>query len=66
MIALTEFADPTMTVRVKGVACVLALTESCSPGGDEAKVRTTVRGSSLSVVVEARPPPSVAVSLRSR
>ena len=60
--ALTEFVEPTITVRVNGVTDDDALTLSCSPDGLEAKDRTTVFGSRRTLVVVLRPPASVAVS----
>ncbi len=54
-IALTEFAEPTMTVRVNGVVEDVPLTASWRPEGCEAKLSTTVRGSSRSVALDDAP-----------
>ena len=42
--ALTEFDDPTITVREKGAAAEEAPTASSRPVGSVSKVRTAVRG----------------------
>ncbi len=47
--ALTEFAEPTMTVRSNGVVDVVAPTVSCSPDGADANVRSTVWGRSVTL-----------------
>jgi hypothetical protein len=66
LVALTEFVDPTITVRENGLAEEPELNASCSPVGLEVKLSTTVCGSSLTLVVEAAPLLSVAVSCSSR
>src|SRR6188508_2262917 len=55
-----------MTVRVNGAVAVSELSDSCRPGGDEARVTDTVRGCSSTLVVPVAPPESVAVSFSSR
>src|SRR5437660_7814670 len=40
--ALTLFADPTITVRVKGTSVAASPTAMLSPGGLESNVRTTI------------------------
>ena len=65
--AVTPWLDPTMTVRVNGVAasdCVP--TTSDRPVGTDWNVRLTVRGSSRSVVLACRFDESVAVRVSSR
>ena len=64
--ALMEFADPKMTVLVKGVSELLLPTTSCKPEGVDAKFNATVFGSRKTLVVPVRPRASVAVSLISR
>ena len=61
-VAVSEFAEPTMTVRVKGVVDETPPTASVKPDGCEAKLKTTVLGSSRSVAVELAPAASVAVA----
>ena len=51
-----------MTERVNGVVATSAPTASCRPGGDEAKVRSTVRGCTSSEAVAVLPSASVAVT----
>src|SRR3954447_12503275 len=66
--ALTELAEPTTTRVTNGVVCAPELSvrlASLRPPGLVLKVRSTVRGSSRTLVVAVRPPPSVAVSLSS-
>src|SRR3954453_5173635 len=63
--ALTEFAEPTTAVTENGVVRGASLTTRSprtSPPGLVLKVSTTVFGSSRTLVVEVRPPESVAVS----
>ena len=55
-----------MTVRVNGVAALAPSTTSCSPGGLDASVRSTVAGSSRRDTVVVSPLLSVAVSRSSR
>jgi hypothetical protein len=64
--ALTEFADPKMTVLGKGVRELLLPTASCKPEGVDAKFRTTVCGYRRTLWVSVRPRVSVTVSLISR
>ena len=66
MIALIELLDPTITVRVNVAVAAVPLTTSLKPPGVVWKVSTTVRGSSRTVLLAARPPESVAVSRSSR
>ena len=64
--ALTEFADPRMTVLEKGVGALLLPTTSSKPEGVDTKFRPTVCGSRRILLVSIRPPASVTVSLISR
>ncbi len=62
-IALIEFEEPTMTVRVNGVVADSAFTVSCNPGGTEGNVRSTVSdpaGRSSYREPRQHPSPSVA------
>ena len=63
---MTEFDDPTMTVRANGVTEDVWLTASDSPLGEVWKDRATVWGSSRTVVDALAPPLSVAVRVSSR
>ena len=60
--ALTLFDDPTMTVRVTGAVTAWGPTLSPRPVGLVAKVRSTVCGSSRTLVLALAPAESVAVS----
>src|SRR6187549_1460558 len=64
--ALTESVEPTIAVRVNGVVWLVDPTARVSPAGIDANVRSTVCGSSRTVVVLVKPPESVAVNRRSR
>ena len=55
-----------MTVREKGVACVMLPTATCSPEGTELKESATVLGCSCTLVEACRPLESVAVSVNSK
>src|SRR4029450_2585811 len=66
--ALTEFAEPTTTVTENGVergASFTTMLVRTRPPGLVLNVSTTVFGSSRTLVVEASPPESVAVSCSS-
>src|SRR5689334_18972661 len=66
--ALTEFAEPTTAVMENGVVCPASFTPRsvmASPPGLVLNVSTTVFGSSRTLVVEASPLESVAVSCNS-
>src|SRR5256886_6416550 len=66
--ALTEFAEPTTTVTENGVVRGASFTTRSlrtRPPGLVLNVSTTVFGSSRTLVVEASPPESVAVSCSS-
>ena len=65
-VAVTEFAEPTITVRAKGVAEDVWLTARESPVGEVWKDRATVWGSSRTVVDALAPPLSMAVRVSSR
>src|SRR4051794_40265648 len=62
----TELVEPWMTVRVNGVVPDDEPTASWSPDGAEAKVSSTVFGSSRRVTAWVRPSASVATSFSSR
>ncbi len=67
VVALSEFVEPTMTVRVKGVVEEMVLTASCKPGGrggeaEDDRLRIEAQGGRRADA----PPASVAVSLSSR
>ena len=47
---MTDTDEPTLTVRVKGVAEDVPFTVNWRPGGEEANVRTTVGGGAPAVV----------------
>ena len=64
--ALTELLEPTITVRVNGVAPESLPTARLRPGGVDSKRSSTVRGSSRTDSVSVRPLASVAVSLSTR
>src|SRR5688572_24260440 len=64
--ALMELLEPTITVRLKGVACVRPLMPTWSPPGLVAKLSATVLGWSVTLRVCVRPPESVAVRRSSR
>ena len=55
-----------ITVLVNGVVDEIAFTVICRPVGFDAKVSTTVCGSSRRVVEAEAPPASVAVNVSSR
>lgn len=61
-----EFCEPTITVRVNGVAFVVLPTVTRRPLGTEVKVRSTVSGSIRRVTTVDAPSLSVAVSRTSR
>ncbi len=63
MTALTEFAEPRMTVLVKGVGALLLPTTNSNPEGVEAKFKPTVCGSRMTLLVPLRPFASVTVNL---
>src|SRR5215211_5516259 len=64
--APTELLDPSRTVVVNGDSCVCELSVRSSPGGFESRVRSTVLGSSSTLVEAVAPLESVAVSSSSR
>ena len=65
-VALSEFADFWITVRVKGVVEAMPSTASERPLGKDANVRSTVFGCRLTLVVVEMFALSVAVSCSSR
>src|SRR6476659_4525484 len=60
--APTATAELITTVLVKGAVALVDPAESCAPLGDDANMRSTVFGSSLTLVVAERPFESVAVN----
>ena len=65
-VALSEFADFWITVRVKGVVEAIPSTASERPLGEDANVRSTVFGCRFTLVVVETFALSVAVSSSSK
>jgi hypothetical protein len=66
VVALSEFVEPMITVREKGLVPDAGPTTSCNPDGLDANESTTVCGSRRTLVVVDAPFESVAVSCSSR
>src|SRR6185503_8621606 len=66
VVALTEFVDPTITLRVKGVVPEVGPTASWSPIGLDWNVRSTVCGRTSRDTVVVAPAESVAVARSSK